>query len=384
MSARAKSGYLPTLDGWRCLAIVGVILFHDQLRRVGPISTSVPHQLGYLGVPLFFGISGLLITSRLLEEERATGTFSLRGFYTRRAFRIIPPLLAFLASLVLLHVLFGVPLTYQGVWAALLFVRNYTGSVGKPLADWFTGHCWSLSIEEQFYLALPLTLLLGKSRVRMGIALGIAGIALFGWTAFLAPHFLANFYWPNAPYWQSRSNWTELHLHGLILGCSLALMASQPAYRKVLHRWIRPSVAVGLASILVAAYYLLRQQHGHAAALCLQALQPLFPFLVLSTVMYERSFISRFLELAPLRYVGRLSYSLYLWQQLFFLDAYIWPHPLLWMNRFPLSYVLAFACALTSFHLIERPMMRWGHKLAPPPSPGHADLQLGMPQSVPA
>ncbi len=175
-----KTGYLPTLDGWRCIAIVSVILYHYK-GRLGPIGTLLPDQLGALGVALFFGISGLLITSRLIEEERAAGSISLRGFYTRRALRILPPLLVFLAALVVLHVAFDLPLAYRGIAATLVFVRNFAWNVGPPLEAWFTAHCWSLSIEEQFYFALPLALLLCKSWERRTFTLGLAGIVfLYG------------------------------------------------------------------------------------------------------------------------------------------------------------------------------------------------------------
>jgi peptidoglycan/LPS O-acetylase OafA/YrhL len=90
---KAVRGYLPTLDGWRAIAVLCVILFHDSLHSYGVLSTAWFHEHGSFGVDIFFGISGLLICSRLLEEEDKYGRISLRRFYVRRAFRILPPLL---------------------------------------------------------------------------------------------------------------------------------------------------------------------------------------------------------------------------------------------------------------------------------------------------
>jgi peptidoglycan/LPS O-acetylase OafA/YrhL len=93
------AGYLPTLDGWRTISIVSVMLCHDRLHQAGPLSTGWFYLHGQLGVDVFFAISGLLICSRLLNEEQAKGRIGLRNFYVRRAFRILPPAAFFLATL---------------------------------------------------------------------------------------------------------------------------------------------------------------------------------------------------------------------------------------------------------------------------------------------
>jgi peptidoglycan/LPS O-acetylase OafA/YrhL len=101
-----------------------------------------------------------------------------------------------------------------------------------------------------------------------------------------------------------------------------------------------------------------------------------FPFIVLSTVLRPESYVSRALEWAPLRFVGRISYSLYLWQQLFFVVGHFAAGTRLdWVDRAPVNYLFTFACALLSFYFIEKPAIRLGHRLAPPPTPGRTDLQ---------
>ena len=103
---RQKTGYMPTLDGWRAIAILSVIFFHDSLHlhALGVFSTRWLYEYGDLGVDLFFAISGLLICSRLLDEERINGKIHLRGFYVRRGFRILPPVFLYLGVISILSV----------------------------------------------------------------------------------------------------------------------------------------------------------------------------------------------------------------------------------------------------------------------------------------
>src|ERR1700737_5224268 len=121
-------GYLPTLDGWRAIAIFSVMLSHDRLYRFGPLSTQWFQDHGALGVDIFFAISGILICSRLLAEEPSQGFISRRNFSVRRAFRILPPAAVFLATLLLLKVTVHFPVALPEVLASLFFLRNSTST----------------------------------------------------------------------------------------------------------------------------------------------------------------------------------------------------------------------------------------------------------------
>jgi peptidoglycan/LPS O-acetylase OafA/YrhL len=132
---REKVGYIPTLDGWRALAITGVFLSHSRdmfFPWIGHSASSmlVGNQVqGFFGVDIFFAISGLLICSRLLDEEKRFGHISLRGFYVRRAFRILPPAILYLGVIAVLS-LIGFFVTSKLDWlSSLFFFRNYTVSV---------------------------------------------------------------------------------------------------------------------------------------------------------------------------------------------------------------------------------------------------------------
>lgn len=124
--------YIPTLDGWRAVAILLVIFHHDSLHtfaclhKLGHIITFGVFTYGYVGVDVFFAISGILICTLLLNEEQKSQRIDLKAFYVRRVFRIIPPALFYLTVLAILAGCRFIPLRPIDWWGAILFFRNYT------------------------------------------------------------------------------------------------------------------------------------------------------------------------------------------------------------------------------------------------------------------
>jgi len=168
---------MPTLDGRRAVAILSVVSYHDRLYSLRPLGTGWIHRFGLYGVDLFFAISGFLICSRLLEEERLFGHFSLRSFYVRRAFRILPPALVFLIVVAALALARVFQLHVRELVVTLLFLRNYSGLAGTLTPDSnFVEHFWSLAVEEHFYLILPGVLALTRNRRRLPVLLGLASL----------------------------------------------------------------------------------------------------------------------------------------------------------------------------------------------------------------
>jgi peptidoglycan/LPS O-acetylase OafA/YrhL len=142
---------IPTLDGLRAAAISIVIASHIDQHQSMALS-----RIGHMGVMIFFALSGYLITARLLDEYAANGRISLRNFYLRRAFRILPPALTYIAILSILAAAGLVVCNAAAIRGALLFYVNYmdVGDTGHRV-----GHFWSLSVEEHFYLLWPLALI---------------------------------------------------------------------------------------------------------------------------------------------------------------------------------------------------------------------------------
>lgn len=354
-------GYLPTLDGWRAIAILGVMIAHgtDALLAPGaPYADQTLHVLtryGARGVDLFFGISGFLICSRLLEEYADRGDISLKGFYIRRFLRILPPYLIFLVVIAVLADTAALPVSGSELLYSATFLRNYW--VHAAEAGWYTAHLWSLAIEEHFYLIWPALLVALRRRRAILWAAGLA-LAIAVWRYIV-------FHWPGLDPFDpalSRYERTDIRFDGLLWGCVLALAFSRPGLKERLSQWLRPptwTIACG-ALVLVIVF-------NPPFALLWQAM--LIPLVLAGTVLHPRAAAGRLLESAPARWVGRISYSLYLWQQLF-LVAFGITRPLGAVQQLPLSIAMVFICASLSYYFVERPMIRFGHKLAPPTTEG--------------
>jgi peptidoglycan/LPS O-acetylase OafA/YrhL len=285
-------GYIPTLDGWRAVAISLVVIAHafeDKLPIVA--------KLGALGVDLFFALSGYLICTLLLSELVKTGRISLSSFYKRRVFRIVRAALTYLLFIAVLGAT-GVVALRRGELLAAFYAANYFHA-----RSWFTAHYWSLSMEEHFYLFWPAILALARPRNAQVIAVAmLAGLVLY------RP-------WAEAHFATSVYQRTDMRLDVFLLPCLLAILLKQPIWHTRLATLLRPWVCVLLLAAVCGMAALAARQpaYGNAQKLLQSAILPL---LIVSTVL-RPSVLSGLLELSAVRWIGRISYSLYLWQQLF-------------------------------------------------------------------
>jgi peptidoglycan/LPS O-acetylase OafA/YrhL len=353
---------LPTLDGWRAIAIAAVLLDHAASGFHRQASWHPLLQTGANGVSLFFAISGFLICSRLLEEEQLFGSISLKGFYIRRACRILPAAFAYLLVLGLLAMGAVVVVTPLEWWSCILFFRNYLPPAWIR-AGWggYTIHYWSLAIEEHFYLLWPALLAFsGRVRARY-LAAGLA-ILVAVWRSWDFHHQWLNRYLPGLLF-PSR---TDIRLDGLLLGCLAALVLAEPRSRV----WLERRFNAGVFAACAVAYVLFQVVPRRHIYSIWESM--LLAALVAGTVLHPSGIVGRLLENPAMKWVGRLSYSLYLWQQLFLIPGASYPFSLL--LRFPLNVGMVFLMAVLSYELVERPMIRLGHHLAPPPTPGRIDL----------
>ncbi|MHB8608909.1 MAG: acyltransferase family protein, partial [Candidatus Acidiferrales bacterium] len=264
---KAKPGYLPTLDGWRALSVLAVILYHDSLYALGPFSTRWFQNYGLDGVDVFFGISGLLICSRLLEEEQRHGSITLSEFYIRRAFRILPPAYFYLLVLVVLRFLSIIPLMPKEIFAATFFYRNYSRfSVTPGHIDWYTAHFWSLAVEEHFYLILPSVFYFAPKRWRIPV-LGAIACAVCAW----------RLYRQQTRPWEFLLQHTDTRLDALLVPAILAIFLTRPKVREwftKIARW--PVPAAVLFCLLTWA---------HLERLTPLAQSILIPLILLGTVL---------------------------------------------------------------------------------------------------
>jgi len=344
-----SSQYIPTLDGWRAVAILMVLFSHGL-----ELSNRLPFEIGFSGVNIFFVLSGILITERLLADYTVDGRIQFKKFYIRRACRILPPVFVYLAVISVLGFGFHLfPLWKWEIVGSALFARNYilVPHNGHALYGWFTGHFWSLAVEEHYYLLWPLVIhIAGKSRARWAAILGACICALWrfiGWGHGISQGYLLD----RVPYFFR----TDVRLDGLLLGSLIGLLYADGGGRAVLARFIRKRDMLPLLVLYFLVLFTMYELGSIKELLLVAAMLTL-------TVLHPDVWLGRILELAPVRWVGRISYSLYIWQQLFL----VWPEggrPLHALNIFPLNLILTFVVASLSYRLIERPMIRLGYRI---------------------
>jgi peptidoglycan/LPS O-acetylase OafA/YrhL len=306
--APTKLQPLPGLDGLRAIAVVAVIVYHLNPRWL---------RGGFLGVDVFFVISGYLITSLLLAEWRGSAAIRLGSFWQRRARRLLPALLAMLVIVTVLAGLFArdslsrlqgdlpAALAYVLNWHLLVQHQPYVASMGRPP---LLLHLWSLSVEEQFYLVWPLAFIVLRKRMAGG---RMAAVCLGG--AFVSAALMAVFFRssnPSAVYFG-----TESHAQGLLIGCALAaavppwrMSAGIPvSARRVLERSGLAALAVVGIGLATLGFYSAVTYRGGLLAIDLAS-----GVLVL-TVAHPATRLGLVLAKQPLRWIGLRSYSLYLW-----------------------------------------------------------------------
>jgi peptidoglycan/LPS O-acetylase OafA/YrhL len=252
-----------------------------------------------------------------------------------------------------------IPVTRAELMESLFFCRNTTHflHITSDQYVYYTNHFWSLSLEEQFYLFLPASLVFIAKRYRAH-ALGVVALVVCLYRALaLRSH----------P-WMYIQFHTDVRIDALLVPAVFAILAWSPQNRPIFQKYLR-------CWPLLVVVFLMLVPFGNGAAWQITAFVWLLPAIVLGSVLNPENIFGRLLESSVLRYIGRVSYSLYLWQQLFFTDHFVGSqHPLGWLQSWPLRLVLTFAIAVVSYHFLERPLMALGHTLAPPATTGERNL----------
>lgn len=367
------------------MAIIGVLMDHDEPWQLFGASNARFHEYGGLGLYLFFAISGLLVTTRILEDEALLGSFRIKAFYIRRFFRIQPAEWVYLAAIALLDLFQVTHERLSALLGGLFLYQNYLYNPADHTFKWvLTGHFWTLAVEEHFYLLLSALLFFVRSRRVLVFALLFVALAL--WPALSAKLGVYS------PTYSPRA--TELQLQFLIGPALVALLLRRKQILDLSTRFLHPFVAIWGVLLFKVLWYSAFTTPGHLPRKVLPWLisDPYillygFTFWVVATMLHPRSWMTRFLELRPLRFVGRLSYSLYLWHVLFtaprFPELEVHARWLLFLTGRPWRYLAIAAASLLSYYFVEKPMIRLGHRLAPPATPGHRDL-LATPSQIPA
>jgi len=352
--ANPQERRIRTIDGWRGVAILLVLAdhaLHDTRFNTQPWA-----NLGCRGVDVFFVISGYIITLRFLVEREKTTTLSLGNFYFRRAFRILPLVFAYLTTICTLSLFLNLVDFHQSeLWGSLFFYRNYEQAV-HPLGV-YTTHFWSLSIEEHFYLLWPALLLFWGNRRALWFS-ATAAAACGMWRLYDCTHpdsALGRLLPGSTP--ALRMLRTDARFDGLLLGCALAILLSRPEVRGFIHRNF-PKETTLIAAILVLINLQTTHNWPTLSTYCLVCL------MLAATLVVQEGLAHQFLNSRFMVWLGTISYSVYVWQQLFLLRPEHSASPLGILGTFPVNVICVLMVSSASFYWLERPCIALGKRLS--------------------
>ena len=329
---------LPALDGIRGIAVLLVLVSHADMSGDAPAIEWIA-RLGDFGVKIFFVLSGFLITTLLADEHDRTGRIAIGRFVARRAFRIFPAAYVFMFSIIAAAMLGWVTLKPGDALHALTYTENFSAAPG-----WWLGHLWSLSIEEQYYLAWPLVLALAHPR---------GGTYVMMATLIVAPAIRAAIIITSIPGLEEGiERGFVMAVDGFAAGGLLAMLRDRLERHDVYMRLLRAPWVMALVPLA-----LVLDQFEHHPLAFYVVLQPVI-YLALAFCLHRSQVatdtsVGHLLNWRPLAWLGTVSYSLYLWQQPFLAPG---GHGVL--HSLPVAVPLSILFAWASFHVVERPFLR--------------------------
>ncbi len=328
---------IPSLNGLRALSILFVLIGHIQVANLKRLDAPGAQ----IGVNIFFIISGFLITLLLLKEESKYGTISLKSFYIRRIIRIFPVYYFILLVYFILQLCNVFHHTTTSWLTSITYTKYFNFN---DLGDWETGHFWSLSVEEHFYFIWPSVFYFFKKyRTQFAIAIviivpfvrlltDVSVMHLFSRADSLMWGCLFAIYYDNIlAYIKTKSKILLTTPFIVLLGCL------------VIKRII--SVLLPTFEFLEHAVIAFAGSFGTITNICIG-------LIIIISINYENNLWFRFLNNRVMNYIGVLSYSIYIWQQLFFSEN------LGVFSKLPFNILYIFIAAILSYKFIEQPFLK--------------------------
>lgn len=351
----SKIKYIPGFDGMRGAAILLVMLFHSGIPSF---------RGGFIGVDIFFVLSGFLITSLLIKEHASSGSINLKHFYLRRVLRLAPALILLLLTISITAFFLRLKGTayadFTGILITLFYSANWVRAFDlHPMG--LLSHTWSLSIEEQFYMLWPVMFIMllkyAKSKKRIFnivLFLSISSWLLRVWLTYSG--FTADRIY----------NGLDTRADALLIGCAAAIMHSS----ELRERWFRAGTKkylvlkrsgyAGFALPFVILFNISwRNQNTFYWMNFL--LELLTAALILNVITNEKSLIKKLLTLKPLIWIGSISYGVYLWHDPVFevMRSYGYSKT----SILVFGGIATLAVASASYYIIERPILRLKNRL---------------------
>lgn len=348
-----NKSYIPSLDGWRAVAILIVVIAHTKL-GLGDLTlfrNLFRPILGEFGVRIFFVLSGFLITSLLIKEHLKTGKINLASFFIRRFLRIFPVLYLYIFTVYIVNLTFNLGLSFEYFIAPILYINNF------PIfpATWLLGHTWSLGVEEQFYLIWPLLFKYCRNYIQILFIILLA-MPFLSILNYLYPKLYLVFLSPFLMY-----------AHYIFFGAAVSILCFKGFLDKgIALKMLKSKFAIFILFITVVILTTLTHKGLFGKVTIpfgdtLNAL--LISTLILNSIIYKNTILYKLLNAKGMKSLGTISYSLYIWQQLFILPTNSYPQ-LEKYFYFPFNIVLAIMAAIISYHFFEKPILKFKDKFS--------------------
>lgn len=342
LSDAINQKYYPSLNGLRAVSILLVVMSHLNLH-----SSSATYAIlfnGGLGVNIFFVISGFLITTLCLKEKYSTGDISLKSFYIRRILRIFPVAYLYVLVVFILNYVFHLQIAWFQFIGAMFYIMNLNYFRATQFS-WFFGHYWSLANEEQFYLVFPYVLK-KNSTVFTWVNLFIVFIlpllcllqyfipvlnqgVLYGFT-----HYIIKF-------------------QAISIGCLFSIFTFKKKFDK---QWLRKYKVIGNLVGLFLIFYLNYDPFYTTKAVFINLLiSAITGYIIISNIIPSRDVIFRFFNFKIMSFIGVLSYSIYIWQQIFTSKE---PNLPWFLVTFPYNVPFIIVVPLLSYYLYEKHFLK--------------------------
>ena len=355
---RSNLGYVPELDGMRGLAVLAVIMFHAR----------VPwFRGGFIGVDIFFVLSGFLITSLLVQEYNSRQHIDLKNFYMRRVLRLGPALVAFLAIFVSISLLMldaeKARSNIIDTLITLFYFTNWSWAFqihpSQPL-----GHTWSLSIEEQFYIIWPTLLItfLRFTRSRINVIFAVVLLLLSSWLTRIC--LAAGGASVDRLYDGLDTRGDEL-LIGCLLGIILSSNLIKEHHQYQIENVLKFIGPLSVISLLLSSIFMrLSKMYMYYWGFLVIEFSAII--IILDVFISQKSIIKRILLIKPLAWIGKISYGLYLWHYLIFytMRGLGFRH----IVTMTIGTGVTFLVASASYYFLERPFLKLKNRLTPTPS----------------
>lgn len=323
--------YMPELDGLRAISITLVLIAHLGFEKIIP---------GGLGVTIFFFISGYLITGLLIDEHRDTGSISLRNFYVRRIIRLYPALIVLVILYSIVAPFINQHLDFREALAALFYYENYFLLYNQHI-EAHLRMCWSLSVEEHFYLLFPLLTIIFVKNTKRYIAAIISLIVASLVIRCIATYIYGTGEWANDYTYIS----TLCRSDSILIGCLSAVLVKNGyihSYLAKLNKWVLAIAVLTIVFTLVFRNSFFRQTIRYS-------LQSLALFVIIPAIVHKWHMnpVRKILSGSLIVWVGKISYGLYLFHRVAYaVTGYVFHKTgaMYYVSSFLLTFLLASAC----------------------------------------